>query len=121
MEVRFVEQGSERRHDRVKMRLWCVLGTTGLGVLLTVELLILATTSIAAPAVQTSTSEAEAWMESDDPDSFWLYPFYDLPGSAWGIDTVAYRRSDVHTNKILDYREGWEDYWDIALANFESA
>jgi hydroxylamine dehydrogenase len=65
--------------------------------------------------------EAEAWMASDDPDKFWLYPFYDLPGSAWGIDTLAYRKSPEHTTKILANREGWEDYWDVAYSNVEAA
>jgi hypothetical protein len=65
--------------------------------------------------------EGEAWMESDNPDKFWLYPFYDLPGSAWGIDTIAYRKGDDHTTKIMANREGWEDYWDAALSNVEAA
>ena len=65
--------------------------------------------------------EAEAWMASDDPDKFWLYPFYDVPGSAWGIDTLAYRKSEEHTTKIMANREGWEDYWDLAYANDKAA
>jgi hypothetical protein len=65
--------------------------------------------------------EAEAWMASDNPDKFWLYPFYDLPGSAWGIDTLAYRKSPEHTTKIMANREGWEDYWDVAYSNVEAA
>jgi hypothetical protein len=44
--------------------------------------------------------EAEAWMASDDPAKFWLYPFYDIPGSAWGIDTIAYRMSEEYTTPI---------------------
>jgi hydroxylamine dehydrogenase len=65
--------------------------------------------------------EGEAWLKSDDPDKFWLYPFYDLPGSAWGIDTIAYRKSEEHTTMILANREGWEDYWDTAYANVKAA
>jgi len=65
--------------------------------------------------------EAEAWMKSDDPDKFWLYPFYDVPGSAWGIDTIAYRKSAEHTTMILANREGWEDYWETAYANVKAA
>ena len=66
-------------------------------------------------------AEAEAWVASDNPDKFWLYPFYDLPGSVWGIDTLAYRKSEEHTTKILPNREGWEDYWDLAKSNVEAA
>jgi hypothetical protein len=39
-------------------------------------------------------------MASDDPAKFWLYPFYDIPGSAWGIDTIAYRMSEEYTTPI---------------------
>ena len=72
-------------------------------------------------AADHSLPEAEAWMESDDPDKFWLYPFYDIPGSAWGIDTIAFRKSEEHTTKIMANREGWEDYWDIAYSNVKAA
>jgi hypothetical protein len=65
--------------------------------------------------------EAEAWMASDDPFKFWLYSYYDLPGSAWGIDTIAYRQSEEHTTKIPANREGGEDYWDVAYSNVEAA
>lgn len=65
--------------------------------------------------------EATAWMESPDPAKFWLYPFYDVPGSAWGIDSLAFRKSEEHTTKILMNRDGTEDYWQRAYANVEAA
>jgi hypothetical protein len=71
--------------------------------------------------VEHGVPEAEAWMASDDPVESWLYPYCDLPGSAWGIDTVAYRKSDEHTTKIWANREGGDDYWDNAFANVEAA
>ena len=64
--------------------------------------------------------EAEAWMASDDPSKFWLYSFYDVPGSAWGIDTIAYRLGDDWTTKIWMNRngqEGLDAYWEAAYAN----
>ena len=64
--------------------------------------------------------EAEAWMVSDDPAKFWLYPFFDIPGSAWGIDTIAYRKSDEYTTNILMNRDVMPDYWDRAFANVEA-
>ncbi len=65
--------------------------------------------------------EAEARMASDDPLKFWFYPYYDLPGSAWGIDTIAYRQSEEHTTKIPANREGGEEYWDNAYSNVKAA
>jgi hypothetical protein len=65
--------------------------------------------------------EAEAWAASDDPNKFWLYPFYDVPGSAWGIDTIAFRKSDEHTTKIMMNRIDLDDYWDRAFSNVEAA
>ena len=68
--------------------------------------------------------EAEAWMASDDPAKFWLYPFYDVPGSAWGIDTIAYRMGDDWTTKIWmnrDGQEGLDAYWQAAYENVEAA
>ena len=35
--------------------------------------------------------ESLMWMASDDLVKFLLYPFYDVPSSAWGIDTIGYR------------------------------
>ena len=68
--------------------------------------------------------EALAWMASDDPAKFWLYPFYDLPGSAWGIDTIAYRQGDDWTTKIWMNRngqQGLDAYWEAAYANVQTA
>jgi hypothetical protein len=65
--------------------------------------------------------EAEAWVASDDPNKFWLYPFYDVPGSAWGIDTIAFRKSDEHTTKVMMNRIDLDDYWDRAFSNVEAA
>ena len=64
--------------------------------------------------------EAQSWMASSDPAKFWLYPFYDIPGSAWGIDTIAYRESDEYTTQILMNRDVMPDYWDRVLANVEA-
>ena len=67
--------------------------------------------------------EAEAWMVSDDPAKFWLYPFYDVPGSVWGIDTIAYRMGDDWTTKIWMNRngqEGLDAYWEAAYANVQA-
>ena len=72
-------------------------------------------------AAENGLPEAEAWMKSPDPNKFWLYPFYDVPGSAWGIDTIAYRKSDEYTAKILMNRGTMPDYWDRARANVEAA
>ena len=63
-------------------------------------------------------------MASDDPAKFWLYPFYDVPGSAWGIDTIAYRQGDDWTTKIWMNRNGQENldaYWEAAYANVQTA
>ncbi|MCP4538935.1 MAG: cytochrome C [Chloroflexi bacterium] len=71
--------------------------------------------------------EALAWMASDDPAKFWLYPFYDVPGSAWGIDTLAYRMGQSEgdwTTKIWMNRNGQaglDTYWDAAYANVQTA
>ncbi len=71
--------------------------------------------------------EAEAWMESIDPAKFWLYPYYDVPGSVWGIDTIAYRLGQEEgewTTKIWmnrDGQEGLDAYWEAAYANVEAA
>ncbi len=65
--------------------------------------------------------EAETWMESDNPAKFWLYPFYDIPGSPWGIDTLAFRKSDEHTTKVLMNRDALPDYWERVRANVEAA
>jgi len=65
--------------------------------------------------------EAEAWMKSDNPAKFWLYPFYDIPGSAWGIDTIADRKSPEHTTAILMNRGVIPDYWDRVKGNVEAA
>jgi hypothetical protein len=67
--------------------------------------------------------EAKAWMASDDPAKFWLYPFYDVPGSAWGIDTIAYRMGDDWTTKVWMNRngqEGLDAYWQAAYANVQA-
>ena len=64
--------------------------------------------------------EAQAWMASKDPAKFWLYPFFDVPGSAWGIDTIAFRMSDEWTTKLWmnrDGQEGLNAYWAAAYAN----
>ncbi|MBI5649365.1 MAG: hypothetical protein HZC40_02790 [Chloroflexi bacterium] len=50
-----------------------------------------------------------------------LYPLYDLPGTAWGIDTIAFRKSPEYTTRILMNRDGYGDYWDKAKANTEAA
>ena len=68
--------------------------------------------------------EVEAWMASDDPAKFWLYSFYDVPGSAWGIDTIAYRMSEEWTTKIWmnpNGQEGLDEYWESARPNVEAA
>jgi len=64
--------------------------------------------------------EAEAWMASDDPDKFWLYPFYDVPGSVWGPDAIAFRMGEDWTTKIMMNRDGPEGlnaYWTAAEEN----
>ena len=63
-------------------------------------------------------------MASDDPAKFSLHPFYDVPGSAWGIDTIAYRMGDDWTTKIWMNRngqEGLDAYWEAAYANVQAA
>jgi hypothetical protein len=64
--------------------------------------------------------EATAWMESPDPAKFWLYPFYDVPGTAWGIDTIAFRKGEDFTTKILMNRDEMPDYWERARGNAEA-
>ena len=64
--------------------------------------------------------EAEAWMASNDPAKFWLYPFYDVPGSVWGVDLIVYRMADDWTTKLWMNRsgpEGLDAYWQTAYAN----
>jgi hypothetical protein len=65
--------------------------------------------------------EAKSWMKSDNPAKYWLYGFYDVPGSAWGIDTLAARKSPEYTTKILMNRGDVPDYWERAKANVEAA
>jgi hypothetical protein len=75
-------------------------------------------------AAENGLPEGEAWMASDDPAKFWLYPFYDVPGSAWGIDTIAYRLGEDWTTKIWmnrDGQEGLDGYWEVAFANVQTA
>ena len=67
--------------------------------------------------------EGLAWMASDDPAKFWLYPFYDVPGSVWGIDTIAYRLGDDWTTKLWMNRngqEGLDAYWEAAYGNVQA-
>ncbi len=75
-------------------------------------------------AAEKGLPEAEAWLQSDDPNKFWLYPFYDVPGTAWGPDILAFRKGDDYTSKILMNRgdDAWlDDYWARAEANVEAA
>jgi hypothetical protein len=65
--------------------------------------------------------EAKAWMKSDNPNKYMLYPLYDVPGTAWGIDTIAFRKSPEYTTRILMNRDGNADYWDKAKGNMEAA
>jgi hypothetical protein len=66
-------------------------------------------------------------MASSDPDKFWLYPFYDVPGSVWGIDTIAYRLGEGEGDRTAnvwmnrDGQEGLDDYWEAAYANVQVA
>ena len=79
--------------------------------------------SIIRDAAEKGLPEAEAWMASDDPNKFWLYPFYDVPGSAWGPDILAYRKGDDYTSKIMMNRGDeatLDDYWERAYANVEA-
>jgi hydroxylamine dehydrogenase len=74
-------------------------------------------------AAEHNLPEATAWMASDDPAKFWLYPFYDVPGSAWGIDTIAYRNGDDWTTQIWMNRgdeAGLDAYWEAAYANVQT-
>ena len=70
--------------------------------------------------------EAEAWMASDDPSKFWLYPFFDIPGSVWGIDTIAYRMGQEEgewtTNIWMnrDGQEGLDGYWEASFGNVQA-
>jgi len=66
-------------------------------------------------------SEARSWMKSDDPAKYWLYPIIDVPGSPWGTDTIAFRKSPEFTTKILMNRDVVPDYWDQAKANVQAA
>lgn len=65
--------------------------------------------------------EAQAWMKSDHPGKYWLYAFYDVPGSAWGIDTIAFRKSPEFTSAILMNRKDIPNYWERVKANVEAA
>ena len=65
--------------------------------------------------------EAKAWMKNDNPAKYWLYGFYDVPGSAWGIDALAYRKSPEFTSRILMNRAEITDYWPKVKANVEAA
>ena len=65
--------------------------------------------------------EAKAWMKSDNPSKYWLAAFYDMPGTAWGIDTIVFRKSPEYTTRILMNRGDVPDYWERAKANAEAA
>ena len=59
--------------------------------------------------VKSHDEHMEMWKKSvADPDKFWLYAFFDGPGSAWGIDTLAYRLGDDWTTKVWMNRDGQE-------------
>ncbi|HIQ05812.1 MAG TPA: hypothetical protein EYH31_08985, partial [Anaerolineae bacterium] len=64
--------------------------------------------------------EAQEWLASPDVEKFWMYQYYDVPGSAWGIDTLAFRDKDplvpIRMNRI-----GREEYWKGVYANVEAA
>jgi hypothetical protein len=67
--------------------------------------------------------EAEAWMADPNPDKIYPYAVYDLPGSVWGIDTLAYRFGEDRTTKILMNRsgkDGLDKYWEDAEANVKA-
>ncbi len=67
--------------------------------------------------------EAEAWMEDPNPDKIYPYALYDLPGSVWGIDTLAYRMGEDRTTKVLMNRsgqDGLDAYWKGAEANVKA-
>ncbi|HID62311.1 MAG TPA: cytochrome C [Anaerolineae bacterium] len=68
--------------------------------------------------------EAQAWMEDPNPDKIYPYKLYDVPGSVWGIDTLAYRLSDEWTTKIMMNRngqEGLDAYWAAIYDNVKAA
>ena len=65
--------------------------------------------------------EAVAWKKSDAPTKFWLYPFFDIPGSPWGTDIIAFRKSQEWTTRIPMNRTDIPDYWDRAKSNVEAA
>jgi len=68
--------------------------------------------------------EAKAWMADTNPDKIYPYKIYDVPGSVWGIDTIAYRLSDEWTTKIMmnrKGREGLDAYWEMVKANVKAA
>jgi hydroxylamine dehydrogenase len=73
-------------------------------------------------AAEKGLPEAEAWLESPDPNKFWLYPTYDVPGSAWGPDILAFRKGDDYTTNILMNREAnsLDEYWERAFSNVEA-
>ncbi len=74
-------------------------------------------------AAEKGLPEAQAWVASDDPNKFWLYPFYDVPGTAWGPDILAFRKGDDYTSNVLMNRgdDAWlDEYWDRAFANVEA-
>ncbi len=59
--------------------------------------------------------EAQAWQQDDSPLKFLLYPWYDVPGTAWGISAISNRNVWFYDSNNV------EDYWKRAYANTEAA
>ncbi|MEX1276066.1 MAG: multiheme c-type cytochrome [Bacteroidota bacterium] len=57
--------------------------------------------------------EANEWVKSNHPSKWAPYALYDLPGNAWGINTLA--------NKPVFLYNNYPDYWNRIKANVEMA
>jgi cytochrome c553 len=58
--------------------------------------------------------EAKRWVASKDPNKFFLYPLYDVPGNPWGISSILYKGKALSMNRI-------DGYWEKVYANVKSA
>lgn len=64
-------------------------------------------------AAEHGLEEAKKWRKVSTPDKFYPYALFDIPGVAWGITTLSYKKPWTSENI--------PDYWPKVKANVEAA
>lgn len=64
-------------------------------------------------AAEHGDSEAKEWVDSNHPSKMVPYALYDVPGNAWGINTMVNTTPFVYNN--------YPDYWDRIYQNVKTA